>query len=463
MLRTDTLGTIPIDALRSDLRGSVIAPGDLGYDEARKVSYGEFDRWPSVIARPADEADVARVIALARETGLELAVRSGGHSLAGHSATDGGIVLDLAAMKGLEIDVAGRTAWAQPGLTTGEYTTAVAGHGLATGFGDTASVGIGGITLGGGIGYLVRKHGLTIDHLLAAEVVTADGQHLVASADTNPDLFWALRGGGGNFGVATRLKFRLHEIDPFVGGMLVLPATPGSIAAFAAAAGEAPDELSTIAAIMTAPPAPFLPAEAHGKRVILAMVAYAGEVEAGLRAVAPLRAVATPIADLVRPMRYTEMFQGGPEIGDVRLASRTLFIDTIDQALAGEILEHLAASTATMTVVQIRVLGGAMARVADDATAFAHRRSRILVTLAAMFQPTDDRGPHQAWAESLARSLRQGEPRTFVNLLGTEGPDWIRAAYPDRTWDRLTAIKRRYDPTNLFRLNHNIPPAAGTE
>jgi hypothetical protein len=255
----------------------------------------------------------------------------------------------------------------------------------------------------------------------------------------------------------------LHEIDPFVGGMLVLPATPGSIAAFAAAAGEAPDELSTIAAIMTAPPAPFLPAEAHGKRVILAMVAYAGEVEAGLRAVAPLRAVATPIADLVRPMRYTEMFQGGPEIGDVRLASRTLFIDTIDQALAGEILEHLAASTATMTVVQIRVLGGAMARVADDATAFAHRRSRILVTLAAMFQPTDDRGPHQAWAESLARSLRQGEPRTFVNLLGTEGPDWIRAAYPDRTWDRLTAIKRRYDPTNLFRLNHNIPPAAGTE
>lgn len=463
MLRTDTLGTIPIETLRSDLRGRVIAPGDPGYDEARNVVYGQFDRRPAVIARPADEADVARVIALARETGLELAVRSGGHSLAGYGASEGGIVLDLSAMKDLEIDVEGRTAWAQTGLTAGEYTTAVAAHGLATGFGDTASVGIGGLTLGGGIGYLVRKHGLTIDHLLAAEIVTADGQHLTASTDTNPDLFWALRGGGGNFGVVTRLKFQLHEVDPFVGGMLVLPATPESIAAFVAAANEAPDELTTIAAVMTAPPVPFLPAEAHGKRVILAMVAYAGEVEAGQRAIAPLRAVATPIADMVRPMPYTEMFQGGPEFGDVRLASRTLFIDTIDEALAGDIIEHLAASTATTTVVQIRVLGGAMARVAENATAFAHRRSRILVSFAALFPPTGERGPHEAWAESLARSLRQGEPRTFVNLLGTEGTDWIRAAYPDQTWDRLSAIKRRYDPTNLFRLNLNLPPAGGPD
>jgi FAD binding domain len=214
-----------ISQLRAQVRGRVITPDDPAYDQARGVFYGGFDRHPAVIIRPVDAGEVARVLVLARHSGLELAVRSGGHSLAGHNTTDDGIVLDLRDMNALDIDPQQRTAWAQTGLTALDYTTAAAQHGLATGFGDTGSVGIGGITLGGGIGYLVRKHGLTIDSLLAAEVVTADGQLLRADAQTHPDLFWALRGGGGNFGVATRFQFRLHPVSTVVGGLL-LPATP---------------------------------------------------------------------------------------------------------------------------------------------------------------------------------------------------------------------------------------------
>ena len=239
----------------------MIAPEDAGYDKARTVFYGGIDRRPAVIIRVADTDEISRVVSLAHETGLELAIRSGGHSTAGHSVSDGGIVLDLSNLRELQIDIEGRTAWAETGLTAGEYTTAAAVHGLATGFGDTGSVGIGGLTLGGGVGYLVRKYGLTIDSLLAADVVTADGQLLRVDAETHPDLFWAIRGGGGNFGVATRFQFRMHRLDSVVGGLLVLPATPDVIASFIAEAESAPDELSTIANVMPAPPMPFLPQE----------------------------------------------------------------------------------------------------------------------------------------------------------------------------------------------------------
>ncbi|HEU4920185.1 MAG TPA: FAD-binding oxidoreductase, partial [Candidatus Limnocylindrales bacterium] len=261
--------------VRAAVRGRVIGPDDDGYDAARTVVSGGIDRRPAVVVKVADAADVGHVIRLARDTGLELAVKSGGHSGAGHSATEGGILLDLSDMKALDIDVDGRTAWAETGLTAGEVTAAVAAHGLVLGFGDTGSVGIGGITLGGGIGYLVRKHGLTIDNLVGAEIVTADGELHRVDADHEPDLFWAIRGGGGNFGVATRFRFRLHELPGFVGGMLVLPATAETVAGFIAAAEAAPEELSTIANVMPAPPMPFLAPEVHGELVILGMLAWA--------------------------------------------------------------------------------------------------------------------------------------------------------------------------------------------
>lgn len=454
----ETSTAISIPQLSTVFDGWVITPDDAAYNEARTVFYGGIDRRPALIVRAKGAADVARVVSLARESGLELAVRSGGHSPAGHSVSDGGIVLDLSDMKALEFDVERRTAWAETGLTAGEYTTAAGAYGLATGFGDTGSVGIGGITLGGGIGYLVRKHGLTIDDLLAAEVVTADGRLLRVDAGTHPDLFWAIRGGGGNFGVATRFQFRLHEVDTVLGGMLILPATPDVIASFVAEADAAPDELSTIVSVMPAPPMPFLPAEAHGKLIVMAMLVHAGEVEAGERAVAPFRSIAEPIADMVRPMRYPEIYPSGDGDRHPVASTRTMFIDAIDRPVAQTIVDHLRASTAQMAAAEIRVLGGAMARVSADATAFAHRGSRIMVNIAAMDERPDEAAAREAWVTDFAAALRQGDGGAYVGFLGDEGEERVRESYPGATWERLAAVKNRYDPTNLFRLNQNIPP-----
>jgi FAD/FMN-containing dehydrogenase len=445
--------------LADDLKGRVITPDDPEYDRARRVFSGAIDRRPALIVRVADAADVSRVIALARETGLELAVRSGGHSNAGHGVSDGGIVLDLSAMRALELDADRRTAWAEAGMTAGEYTVAAGAHGLATGFGDTGSVGIGGITLGGGVGFLVRKHGLTIDDLLAADVVTADGELLRVDAETHPDLFWAIRGGGGNFGVATRFKFRLHEVETIVGGTLILPATPEVIASFIAAAEAAPEELSTIANVMPAPPLPFLEEEHHGRLVVMAMLAYTGPVADGERAVAPFRTLATPIADMVRPMRYPEIYPPDDEEYRPVAAARTMFVDSIDRRAAETIVDRIQSATAPMAATQLRVLGGAMARVPADATAFAHRQSRIMVNVAAIYERPEERVVHEAWVNGLAAALRQGDTGAYVGFLGDEGTERVRAAYPGPTWERLAAIKARYDPDNLFRLNQNIPPA----
>jgi FAD/FMN-containing dehydrogenase len=449
--------TISIPELRSVFGDRLIAPTDSAYDEARKVFYGDIDRRPALIIRARNATDVARVVALAREDEFELAVRSGGHSLAGHGVSDGGIVLDLSNMKAIEFDVAQRTVWAETGLTAGEYTTAAGALGLATGFGDTGSVGIGGITLGGGVGYLVRKYGLTIDDVLAAEVVTADGQLLRVDARTHPDLFWAIRGGGGNFGVVTRFQFRLHEVDTILGGMLILPATPEIIASFVAEADAAPEELTVIAKVMVAPPMPSLPAAVHGKLVIMATLVYAGDIEAGERAISRFRSLAKPIADMVKRMRYPEIYP--PDQGMHPVASvRTMFVNAIDSGVAQTIVDHVQTSTAQIAAAEIRVLGGALARVNADATAFAHRGARIMMTVAAMYRSPDDSAVHERWVEDFAAALRQGDGGAYVGFIGDEGEARVRDAYPGATWERLVAVKNRYDPTNLFRLNQNIPP-----
>jgi FAD/FMN-containing dehydrogenase len=448
----------PIAQLRSSFDGRVTGPGDAGYDQARKVFYGKWDRRPAAVVRPTSAEEVARVVILAAESGSELAVRSGGHSLAGHSVSDGGIVLDLAELTALDIDLEGRTAWAQSGLTAGAYSARVGEHGLATGFGDTGSVGIGGITLGGGVGFLVRKHGLTVDNLLAAELVTAGGQILEVDDEQHPDLFWAIRGGGGNFGVATRFKFRLHELPSIVGGMLLLPGSPEVIEGLVAAAAAAPEELSLIANIMVAPPMPFIPASAHGQLVVMALLAYAGDAEAGERALAPIRALAEPLADMVQPMPYAGLFQGGDDMEVVEESARSLFCDTVDATAAKAVIEHLRASTAPMAVAQLRVLGGAMARVPVEATAFAHRHRPMMAGVGSVYERAADRPAQDAWADEFAAALRQGDPGVYVNFLGDEGPARVREAYPGATWDRLVEVKRRWDPDNLFRRNQNIPP-----
>jgi FAD/FMN-containing dehydrogenase len=440
--------------------GRIVRPGDAEYDAVRAIVVGGMDLRPAIIVRVANADDVARVIAHARETGMELAVRSGGHSNAGHGSTDGGIVIDLRDMKSIDVDVGSRTAWVDAGMTAGEVTAALAEHELAVPFGDTASVGVGGITLGGGVGYLVRKHGLTIDNLLAAELVTADGRVLVADADTEPDLFWAIRGGGGNFGVATRFGFRLQPLGEILGGMLVLPATPETVAGFVSAAEAAPEELSTIANVMNAPPMPFLPEEVHGRIVILAMLAYAGDPASGARVVAPFRALAEPLADMVKPIRYPEMFP--PEDPDYHplAVARNMYVEGVDLALASAIVRALEASDASMRAVQLRVLGGAAARVADDETAYAHRSARIMANVASFYTGPEDLPRRSAWVDELTATLGQGDPAAYVNFLASDDPERVRAAYPDATWRRLVAVKRTYDPENLFHRNQNIDPRA---
>jgi FAD/FMN-containing dehydrogenase len=445
--------------LRDKFNGRLITQGDADYHRARAVFYGGIDRHPAAIIKVVNAVEVSRVISLARETGLELAVRSGGHSNAGHSVTEGGIVLDLSLMKGLDIDVEGRTAWAEAGLTAGEYTIAAGAHGLATGFGDTGSVGIGGITLGGGVGYLVRKHGLTIDHLLAAEVVTADGRILHVDEANHPDLFWAIRGGGGNFGVATRFQFKLNSVDKVLGGMLFLPATADTIASFIGEADSAPNELSTILNIMPAPPMPFLPKEVHGRMLMMAMMVFAGDLATGERVIAHFRSIDKPYADMIRPISYPEMYPPETEGYHPIAAGRTMFVDRVDRSVAEIILDRLASSTASMAVTQLRMLGGAMSRIPVEATAFAHRSSRIMANLAALYEKPEEKETHETWVEEFAATLRQSDHGAYVNFLGNVDEAQIRAAYPGATWDRLRRIKAQYDPDNIFHLNQNIPPS----
>jgi hypothetical protein len=279
-------------------------------------------------------------------------------------------------------------------------------------------------------------------------------------AESHPDLFWAIRGGGGNFGVVTRFQFQLHEVGTVVGGMLVLPATPEVIAGFIAECEAAPEELSAIANIMTAPPMPFLPAEYHGQLILMGMLVHVGDIEAGQRAVAPFRALATPIADMVRPMPYSEIYPPEEEGYHPVAAARSLFINSVDRNVAQTILDHLQASTAQMAVTQLRVLGGAVARVPMEATAYAHRKSRIMVNVAALYQRPEEAAEHEAWASRFAEALNQGDTGVYVNFLGNEGEARDRDAYPGSTWDRLRQIKARNHPPNLYRLNQNIPPAS---
>jgi FAD/FMN-containing dehydrogenase len=448
-----------IPKLQAEFTGRLVSPNDTDYDQLRTVFYGGIDKKPAIIILAENSTDVRKAISFAQTHKLELAVRSGGHSFAGFCGCDGGVVLDLRKMKKLEIDASSKTAWAEAGLTAGEFTKAADKYDLAVGFGDTGSVGIGGITLGGGVGFLVRKFGMAIDNLLAAEVVTADGQLLQVDAENHPDLFWAIRGGGGNFGVVTRFKFQLHPVSNAYGGMLILPASPEVLVKYMEEAAKAPDELSSIVNIMPSPPMPMVPAEYHGKLIMMALMMYVGEKDAAEQALTPFRALAQPIADLLHPMRYAEIFQ--PDDGSYHptAASHTMLMKEIDTEIATKIIDRLQACDAQMRVVQFRTLGGAMARVPVEATAFAHRSSKIMVNVAAFYQGPEDQKVREAWVADFAQLLDQGDDGAYVGFLGPNDASRTANAYPSTTFKRLSVIKSQYDPTNFFHLNQNIEPA----
>lgn len=449
-----------LSAFIAGLQGTAVLPDNDEYDVARQVKNAMYDRYPAMIVRAATVADVRRTVRFAADAGLDLAVRGGSHSLAGFSTVDDGIVLDMSGMKGLHIDPERRLAWAEPGLTAGEYTQAAAAHGLATPFGDTASVGIVGLTLGAGIGWLVRKHGLAIDALVSVELVTADGRHITASKTEHPDLFWALRGGGGNFGVVTRFQFRLYPVATILGGMLLFEPTRDVLRGLVPIAAAAPRSLTTISLIMPAPPAPFVPESVQGRQVLAVMFAFEGPIDEGQAALEPFRQLATPVAEMVAPMPYVGIYEFYRE-AEQRSATlhRSLFMDTLTDGAIDAILGHMAAPSHPMAMTQIRILGGRMADVSASDTAFAHRDATVMLLI---ITPVDDPATapvHEAWTSDYFQALTPWATGVYANFLEAEGDDRIRQAYPPLTYARLAQVKRRYDPANLFHLNQNIRPA----
>jgi FAD/FMN-containing dehydrogenase len=453
----------PIETLRLRLRGELIQPDSKHYDAARTVYWSHVDRYPALIVRAEDEVDVIAAVDFARETGAPIAVRSGGHSFAGFGMVDGGIVVDLSGMKAMRIDPVRRTARVQPGVTWGEYAEQAHAYGLATTSGDVHSVGVGGLTVGGGIGWMVRKYGLTIDHLLSVDIVTADGRLLRASADEHPDLFWAVRGGGGNFGVITSFEFRLEPAGTILGGGVFYPADDAAniIRAAAGYAAQAPDELTTMVMVMRAPALPFVPEERVGELSVLVAFCYVGDLAEGERVVAPLRTLATPIADVVGPMPYPGMFELTKPLTKpgVRLAMRSLYLESLEDDAIETIVTHSRQADARFAMAQLRVLGGKMARIPAESTAFGHRDKPFMISAIAEWDDPAEDERQQAWATRFYEGLRPHAAGVYVNYTQNEGEGRVRDAYKPATYQRLAGLKAQYDPANLFRQSQNIKPA----
>ena len=442
--------------------GELLQPGDPGYDEARRVWNGTVDRHPALIARCRSTEEVAAAVRIATSTGLEIAVRAGGHSIPGLCVCEGGMMIDLSPMKGLVVDPGRRIARAQPGLLWGEYDTGTQAHGLAGPGGEISHTGIAGLTLGGGIGWLSRRYGLACDNLLGATVVLADGSVVDVDDDTGPDLMWGLRGGGGNFGIVTELRYRVHPVGPLFSGLRGWPADRSDevLGQFLEVAVAAPRDLSLVAVQAFAPPAPFVPPELQLQPMVGVAAVWTGDPADGPAAVEALRAE-SPSFDTCGVHPYCEIQQwfddGVPHHRRYHLRSE--WLEELDDGAVGALRELAADMTSPFNQVLIRRMGGAIRDVAADDTAFRYRDTAYLLTIAAGWDSGEDE-PHAAWTR---RSWERLQPwssgGSYVNhLAADEGADRVRAAYGPRTWDRLVALKRRVDPGNVFHLNQNIDP-----
>ena len=438
----------------------LLRPGDAGYDEARTIWNRTIDRRPALIAQCATTADVVAAVRVACERDLVISVRGGGHNVTGHAVCDGGLMIDLSPMKGAQVDPARRRLAAQPGLTWKELDTATQRHGLATTGGIISSTGVAGLTLGGGHGWLMRKHGLACDNLASVEIVTADGRVVTASGEENPELFWGVRGGGGNFGIVTSFEFRLHPLGTILGGMLLHPLSRARdvLERFRELAPGAPDELTLGALITTW----------EGQAVIAVALCYSGAMEAAERAVVPLRRLGSPLVDALRPMAYGElqtMFDASNAPGAWYYKTGYLDGDKVQEdRFIDVLLDHCDfPSPSLMSRVFIEHLGGAMGRVPPDETAFIHRAAPFdLIVIAGGFPPQDTE-KNVRWGRDTAAAMRPFmSGGAYVNYLGPDaGVDAVREAYGS-AYPRLVALKDRYDPANVFRLNHNIRPSGWT-
>ena len=446
-------------------RGRLITPDQRDYDSARAVWNGAIDRRPRLIARCIGTADVVAAVRFARDRDLEIAIRGGGHNVAGTAVCEDGIVIDLSAMRAVRVDPAGRRAWVQGGALWGDVDRETQAHGLATTGGIVSHTGVAGLTLGGGIGWLMRKHGLTVDNLLAADVVTADGELLRASEDEHPDLFWALRGGGGNFGVVTSFELRLHSVGPVIlAGPILWGA--GDVKAvvrfYRDFLSDAPDELTTVVRFGTAPPLPSIPTELHWRPVVMVGACYAGPIEEGERLLRPLRTCRAPLLDLIGPAPYVE-FQRALDSTVVHgwhYYWKSTFLPQLTDDLIDVIAEHAFSGASPRSYVAMFHLKGAVSRVAESATAFGNRKASHAITLDGVWRPGEAFGDGDtAWARRFFAALRPFREGVYVNFLGgDEDPVRVREAYGDSVYARLVDVKRTYDPTNVFHYNQNIRP-----
>jgi len=465
-LQEGAIGSKAVEGLRSRFRGALLRPGEEGYDEARRIWNGAIDRHPALVARCAGADDVACAVRFAREREPLVSVRGGGHAVAGHAVCDGGLMIDLSLMKSVRVDPEARTARAAGGVLWGELDRATQRFGLATTGGIISHTGIAGLTLGGGLGHLMRKHGLTVDNLRAVDLVTAEGEQLHVDAETEPELFWGLRGGGGNFGIATSFEYRLHPVGPMVlGGPIFWPLAeaPEVLRFIRDFAPEAPDELGITIGARLAPPMPFLPADQYGKPVVIVLPVWAGDIAAGQRVIEPLRSLGTPLAEVVRPVPYLaiqSMLDAGAPHG-MHYYWKSHRLPELSDEVIDVIVGRVESITSPFSQISGWAVGGVVSRTDPDATAVGEREVGFELNVVAAWPPPDPDGPgHTAWVREGWEALRPHSVGVYANFLSDEGAAGVEAAYGGRL-ARLTALKDRYDPTNFFRMNANIRPSEG--
>ena len=461
------LGDPVVEAFAARLRGELLRPGDAGYEEARKVWNGMIDRHPALIARAASVADVINAVNFARENELLLAVRGGGHNVAGTGTLDGGLLIDLSRMKGIKVDPEQRTVHAEGGVTIGELDKKTQSFGLATPMGVVSQTGIAGLTLGGGIGWLRRKHGLSSDNLISVDVVTADGRFVTASENENRELFWGIRGGGGNFGVVTCFEYRLHPVGPEV--MFAFVFYPGERAkevlrSLNEYAAQAPDEVSPVGVLGQVPRDEMFPEERHGEQYVAVLAMYSGGVEEGERVLAPLRELGEPIADFSGPMPYVEaqklLDEDYPDGG--RYYWKSTNVNGLGDEAIEQLISHAEAAASGHSTIDVWYQGGAMGRVGAEESAFGDRSAPVLLGIEANWEEPRDDEANVAWVRSTVSGMRRfSGGGTYLNFPGffEEGQDLMRDAYGGN-YRRLATLKNEYDPANLFRLNQNVKPAS---
>jgi FAD/FMN-containing dehydrogenase len=454
-----------LDKLKSLIQGDVLLPTDSEYDDARKIWNGMIDKCPALIVRCTGSADVIDAVKFAREHNLLVSVRGGGHNVAGNALCDDGMVIDLTKMKGIHLDLKSNTARAQAGVTLGELDRETQMFGLSVPSGIVTTTGIAGLTLGGGFGYISRKYGLSIDNLISVDMVTAEGEFLTASKTENKDLFWGLRGGGGNFGIVTSFEYQLQEIGPIVlGGMLLHPMSDARefLRFYRDFIADAPDELTVVPLLRLAPPAPFLPKELHGKPVVGVIILYTGAIEKGEALIAPLRQYGTPLVDGIGPKPFRalqSMLDTGAQPG-WNYYVKSEFLPALSDEIIDTLIEHASRITSPLTTIAGFHLGGAISHVNEDATAYSHRNATYSLILNTTWIDPKESEKHIQWTRAFWKALQPfSKGGAYINFQSQdEGDDRVQTSYGSAKLERLSTLKKKYDPTNFFRLNRNIKP-----